>query len=280
MRVLIFHGYLLRGTGSNVYNASLAPALAALGHDVHLLCQDRERRRARLGRRVGEWTAASCGRGDRHRAPRLRRLGHRLRARYRRPAARLRRRRVRGLRGKDVPRAERGRARRATSRPTSPPCGRSPSGPAASTPRSPTTWSWGRLILAPRRAALRGEGPRLRARVHGQARPGALPALRDARAIGAAQRRARRLAPHGREPLGGDGRAGCSRRRRGSARPASTPSCSADRPRRERAAPSSRPSPRRSTSGAEPDGPAPGAAIRALAGRRDPSLGRRRGRSA
>ena len=41
MRILIFHGYLLRGTGSNVYNASLAPALAALGHDVHLLCQDR-----------------------------------------------------------------------------------------------------------------------------------------------------------------------------------------------------------------------------------------------
>jgi glycosyltransferase involved in cell wall biosynthesis len=40
MRVLIFHGYLLRGTGSNVYNASLAPALARLGHEVHLLCQD------------------------------------------------------------------------------------------------------------------------------------------------------------------------------------------------------------------------------------------------
>ena len=42
MRVLIFHGYLLRGTGSNVYNASLAPALARLGHEVHLLCQDRD----------------------------------------------------------------------------------------------------------------------------------------------------------------------------------------------------------------------------------------------
>ncbi len=41
MRVLIFHGYLLRGTGSNVYNASLAQALARLGHEVHLLCQDR-----------------------------------------------------------------------------------------------------------------------------------------------------------------------------------------------------------------------------------------------
>jgi glycosyltransferase involved in cell wall biosynthesis len=41
MRVLIFHGYLLRGTGSNVYNAELAEALAKLGHEVHLLCQDR-----------------------------------------------------------------------------------------------------------------------------------------------------------------------------------------------------------------------------------------------
>jgi glycosyltransferase involved in cell wall biosynthesis len=42
MRVLIFHGYLLRGTGSNIYNAELAPALARLGHEVHLLSQDRE----------------------------------------------------------------------------------------------------------------------------------------------------------------------------------------------------------------------------------------------
>ncbi len=41
MRVLIFHGYLLRGTGSNVYNASLARTLASLGHEVHVLCQDR-----------------------------------------------------------------------------------------------------------------------------------------------------------------------------------------------------------------------------------------------
>jgi glycosyltransferase involved in cell wall biosynthesis len=41
MRILIFHGYLLHGTGSNVYNASLAQALASQGHEVHLLCQDR-----------------------------------------------------------------------------------------------------------------------------------------------------------------------------------------------------------------------------------------------
>jgi glycosyltransferase involved in cell wall biosynthesis len=42
MRVLVFHGYMLRGTGSNIYNANLARALAGLGHEVHLLCQDRE----------------------------------------------------------------------------------------------------------------------------------------------------------------------------------------------------------------------------------------------
>src|ERR671914_2115873 len=41
MKVLIVHGYLLRGTGSNIYNASLARALARLGHEVHLLCQER-----------------------------------------------------------------------------------------------------------------------------------------------------------------------------------------------------------------------------------------------
>src|ERR1051326_3348127 len=42
MRVLLFPGYMLRGTGSNIYNANLARALAHLGHEVHLVCQDRE----------------------------------------------------------------------------------------------------------------------------------------------------------------------------------------------------------------------------------------------
>ncbi len=42
MRVLLFHGYMLRGTGSNIYTANLARALAQLGHEVHLLCQDRQ----------------------------------------------------------------------------------------------------------------------------------------------------------------------------------------------------------------------------------------------
>jgi glycosyltransferase involved in cell wall biosynthesis len=42
VRILILHGYLLRGTGSNIYNANLARALARLGHEVHLLCQERD----------------------------------------------------------------------------------------------------------------------------------------------------------------------------------------------------------------------------------------------
>jgi glycosyltransferase involved in cell wall biosynthesis len=42
VKILIFHAYLLRGTGSNIYNASLVRAFVRLGHEVHLLCQDRD----------------------------------------------------------------------------------------------------------------------------------------------------------------------------------------------------------------------------------------------
>ena len=41
MRVLIFHGYLLRGTGSNEYNAALGEAFARNGHEVAMVSQDR-----------------------------------------------------------------------------------------------------------------------------------------------------------------------------------------------------------------------------------------------
>jgi hypothetical protein len=41
VRFLIFHGCLLPGTGSNVYNANLAAALRRAGHEVHLFSQDR-----------------------------------------------------------------------------------------------------------------------------------------------------------------------------------------------------------------------------------------------
>ena len=55
MRILIFHGYLLRGTGSNVYNANLAAALVRLGHEVHLLCQERAPEEFEFVDAVGEW---------------------------------------------------------------------------------------------------------------------------------------------------------------------------------------------------------------------------------
>jgi glycosyltransferase involved in cell wall biosynthesis len=55
VRILIFHGYLLRGTGSNVYNASLVAALAHLGHEVHLLCQDRHAGELPFVDAVGRW---------------------------------------------------------------------------------------------------------------------------------------------------------------------------------------------------------------------------------
>ena len=42
MKVLVFHGWLLSGTGSNVYNASLCTALAAQGHAVQMVCQDHD----------------------------------------------------------------------------------------------------------------------------------------------------------------------------------------------------------------------------------------------
>ncbi|HEY8639159.1 MAG TPA: hypothetical protein VIL53_01495, partial [Solirubrobacterales bacterium] len=55
MRALIFHGYLLRGTGSNVYNANLAQALVRLGWDVHLLCQERAAGELDWVHAIGRW---------------------------------------------------------------------------------------------------------------------------------------------------------------------------------------------------------------------------------
>jgi glycosyltransferase involved in cell wall biosynthesis len=55
LRILIFHGYMLRGTGSNIYNASLVHALTALGHEVHLLCQDRDAAELPFVDAVGRW---------------------------------------------------------------------------------------------------------------------------------------------------------------------------------------------------------------------------------
>ena len=53
MRVLIFHGYLLRGTGSNVYNAALEEGVAAGTGDLedngHLDVRQPLRRRISSG---------------------------------------------------------------------------------------------------------------------------------------------------------------------------------------------------------------------------------------
>lgn len=49
MKVLIWHGYLLGGTGSNVYTRSLARAWSRLGHEVVVFCQEPHPERYDLG---------------------------------------------------------------------------------------------------------------------------------------------------------------------------------------------------------------------------------------
>src|SRR6266704_5756044 len=49
MRILLWHGYLLGGTGSNVYTRSLAREWSRAGHDVVVLCQDPHPERFDLG---------------------------------------------------------------------------------------------------------------------------------------------------------------------------------------------------------------------------------------
>lgn len=66
MRVLVFHGYLLRGTGSNIYTANLAAALIGLGHEVQLVCQERHASELSFVGAVGDWDAGEL---------RLRRVG-------------------------------------------------------------------------------------------------------------------------------------------------------------------------------------------------------------
>jgi glycosyltransferase involved in cell wall biosynthesis len=69
VRILVFHGYLLQGTGSNVYNARLAEALVQLGHEVHLLSQDRHAEQQPFVDAVGDWDQGEL-RVRRVRAPR------------------------------------------------------------------------------------------------------------------------------------------------------------------------------------------------------------------
>jgi glycosyltransferase involved in cell wall biosynthesis len=49
MRILLWHGYLLGGTGSNVYTRALAREWSLAGHDVVVLCQERHAEEFDLG---------------------------------------------------------------------------------------------------------------------------------------------------------------------------------------------------------------------------------------
>jgi len=49
MRILLWHGYLLGGTGSNVYSRSLAREWSNAGHDVVVVCQERAPEQYDLG---------------------------------------------------------------------------------------------------------------------------------------------------------------------------------------------------------------------------------------
>jgi glycosyltransferase involved in cell wall biosynthesis len=49
MKILIWHGYLLGGTGSNVYTRQLAREWSRAGHDVTVLCQEQHPERFDVG---------------------------------------------------------------------------------------------------------------------------------------------------------------------------------------------------------------------------------------
>jgi len=49
VRILLWHGYLLGGTGSNVYTRALAREWSNAGHDVVIVCQDRAPEQYDLG---------------------------------------------------------------------------------------------------------------------------------------------------------------------------------------------------------------------------------------
>jgi glycosyltransferase involved in cell wall biosynthesis len=58
MRVLIWHGWLLEGAGSNVYTARVVEVLRRKGHDVLLLCQERHPERYPF---LDGWGTVSAG---------------------------------------------------------------------------------------------------------------------------------------------------------------------------------------------------------------------------
>ena len=169
MRILIFHGYLLRGTGSNIYNASLADALRRARPRGAPALPGPPRRRAPVRGRRGPLGGREPGRGARSRAGAL----HGVPAGHRPRAARLRRGRLRGLRRGAVPGPERrGELEHYLERER----GRGRGGGGAVRPgrRRWRTTCDGARDLSPgtgRARSLRGEDPRQRARVHGAPDP-------------------------------------------------------------------------------------------------------------
>ncbi len=49
MRIVLWHGYLLGGTGSNVYTRALAREWSRAGHEVTIVCQERDSQQYELG---------------------------------------------------------------------------------------------------------------------------------------------------------------------------------------------------------------------------------------
>ena len=135
VRVLVWHGFLLGGTGSNVYNARLCAAFAQQGHEISLVSQEPHAKSLQFVDAIGHPRRPGG-------APRTRPRDA-LEARYRRPAAGLRRRPLRGRRGAHVPRDLRRRDRGVPGRATSRPCGPSASA-SRPTSRWRTTSSWAR----------------------------------------------------------------------------------------------------------------------------------------
>src|SRR5258706_1601724 len=52
MNLVLWHGYLLSGTGSNIYTQHVARAWGRLGHDVRVMCQEPHPERFALGPNV------------------------------------------------------------------------------------------------------------------------------------------------------------------------------------------------------------------------------------
>ena len=60
MRILVWHGYLLSGTGSNIYTQALVREWARAGHDVTVFSQEPHPERFDLGGARGGAAGASA----------------------------------------------------------------------------------------------------------------------------------------------------------------------------------------------------------------------------